>query len=108
LELTGRDLRKLPLEKRKHSLQKLLNKTADNRLRYSKSFDDGENLLAHAEALGLEGIVSKGRARPYRSVRCDWIKVKCSAWREQESWQSVPETPLIDPSPLKLALAPLK
>ena len=82
LELNGRDLRELPLEKRKHSLQKLLNKTADNRLRYSESFDDGEKLLAHAEALGLEGIVSKRRDRPYRSVRCDWVKVKCRAWRE--------------------------
>jgi ATP-dependent DNA ligase len=30
--------------------------------------------------LGLEGIVSKRRDRPYRSVRCDWVKVKCRAW----------------------------
>jgi bifunctional non-homologous end joining protein LigD len=82
LELNGRDLRTLPLTKRKHSLQKLLNKNPDNRLRYSESFDDGEKLLAHSEALGLEGIVSKRRDRPYRSIRCDWIKVKCRAWRE--------------------------
>jgi hypothetical protein len=30
----------------------------------------GEKLLAHAQALGLEGIVSKRRECPYRSVRC--------------------------------------
>jgi bifunctional non-homologous end joining protein LigD len=82
LELNGRDLRGLPLTKRKASLKKLLNKTGDFRLRFSESFDDGVKLLAHAEALGLEGIVSKGRDRPYRSVRCNWIKMKCRAWRE--------------------------
>jgi ATP-dependent DNA ligase len=49
---------------------------------FSDSFDDAEKLLAHAEAIGLEGIVSKRRDRPYRSVRCDWVKVKSRAWRE--------------------------
>jgi ATP-dependent DNA ligase len=34
LELNGRDLRELPLEKRKHSLQKLFNKIADDRMRF--------------------------------------------------------------------------
>jgi bifunctional non-homologous end joining protein LigD len=82
LEFNGRDLRELPLEKRKASLKKLLAKTRDIRLRFSESFDDGEKLLAHAEALGLEGTVSKSRDRPYRSLRCDWIKVKCRAWRK--------------------------
>jgi bifunctional non-homologous end joining protein LigD len=82
MELNGRDLRALPLEKHKHSLQKLFNKNPDNRLRFSESFDDGDKLLAHAEALGLEGIVSKCRDRPYLT-RCDWVKVKCRAWREK-------------------------
>jgi bifunctional non-homologous end joining protein LigD len=82
LEFNGRDLRELPLEKHKLSLEKLLKKSRDTTIRFSASFDDGEKLLAHAEALGLEGIVSKGRERPYRSVRCDWLKVKCRAWRE--------------------------
>jgi bifunctional non-homologous end joining protein LigD len=82
LELNGRDLREEPLMKRKAELKRLLNKTADIRLRYLESFDNAEKLLAHAEALGLEGIVSKRRDRPYRSVRCEWVKVKCRAWRE--------------------------
>jgi ATP-dependent DNA ligase len=81
-ELNGRDLHELPREKLKHSLQKLLNRYPDSRLRYSESFDDGEKLPARAEALGLEGIVSKRRDRPYRSVRRDWVKVKSAAWRD--------------------------
>jgi bifunctional non-homologous end joining protein LigD len=81
LELNGRDLRELPLAKRKHALEKLLKKSHGTTIRFSASFDDGDKLFAHAEALGIEGIVSKRRDRPYRSVRCDWIKVKCRAWR---------------------------
>jgi len=34
-------------------------------------------MFQHARAMGLEGIVSKRRDRPYRSGRSpDWIKVK--------------------------------
>jgi bifunctional non-homologous end joining protein LigD len=51
LEFNGRDLRELPLTKRKHSLEKLLKKSRNTAIRYSASFDDGEKLLAHAEAL---------------------------------------------------------
>jgi ATP-dependent DNA ligase len=37
----------------------------------------GPSMYRHACRLGLEGIVSKRRERPYRSGRCaDWIKVK--------------------------------
>jgi bifunctional non-homologous end joining protein LigD len=45
-------------------------------LRYSEPFDDGLKLLAEADRLGLEGIVSKRRDAPYRSGKqCDWIKI---------------------------------
>jgi len=38
---------------------------------------DGPAMFQHARAMGLEGIVSKRRDRPYRSGRSpDWIKVK--------------------------------
>jgi hypothetical protein len=30
----------------------------------------------------LERIVSKGRDHPCSSHHCDWIKVKCHAWRK--------------------------
>ena len=40
--------------------------------------------------MGLEGIVSKRRDAPYRAgKKCDWIKVKCDAWRtaNRERWR---------------------
>ena len=40
-------------------------------------------LLQVAEKMGLEGIVSKRKAAPYRSwPRADWVKVKTKVWRE--------------------------
>ena len=54
----------------------------DNWLRYSESFDDGTKLLASCERVGLEGIVSKKRDTPYRSGKCDWVKIKCAPWPE--------------------------
>jgi ATP-dependent DNA ligase len=52
-------------------------------LRYSESFEDAGKLLAAADAMQLEGIVSKRRDGKYRSgTRSGWIKVKTAAWRE--------------------------
>jgi hypothetical protein len=52
----------------------------DDRPRYSKEFSDAVKLLATAEKMGLEGIVSKRRNAPYRSgTQKDWVKVN---WRE--------------------------
>jgi ATP-dependent DNA ligase len=45
-------------------------------------FKDGEQLLAECGPRGLEGIVSKRKQAPYRSGKCDWVKVKCAQWRE--------------------------
>jgi bifunctional non-homologous end joining protein LigD len=71
------------LTKRKRALEKNVNKAQDHRLRFSEHFDDGVKLLACAERMGLEGIVSKRRDAPYRSGPADWIKVKSASWREQ-------------------------
>ena len=54
----GRDLRELPLFERKARLEKLILAANANWLQYSESFDDGLELLAAADRLGLEGIVS--------------------------------------------------
>ena len=86
----GRDLRELPLLERKARLEKLIGAANADCLRYSEGFDDGLKLLAAADRLGLEGIVSKRRDAPYRSGKqCDWIKVKCATWREanKERWR---------------------
>src|SRR5262249_40552155 len=75
LHHNGRDLRELPLFERKARLEKLILAANANWLHYSESFDDGLELLAAADRLGLEGgIVSKRRDAPYRSGKqCDWI-----------------------------------
>ncbi len=80
LELNGCDTRKLLLPERKTELQKLLGvRPAGALLRFSEHIEsDGSEVLRHACALGLEGVVSKRIDRPYRSGRSeDWIKVKC-------------------------------
>src|SRR5262245_10717419 len=44
---------------------------------------DAEKLLAEGQKSGLEGIESKKKYATYRSGTCDWIKVKCAQWREE-------------------------
>ncbi len=83
LMLNGRDLRPLPLEKRKAKLSALLAKTTDGALRLSHTFGDGEKLLHAAGQNGLEGIVSKRRMSHYvAGTASGWIKVKTAEWRE--------------------------
>jgi ATP-dependent DNA ligase len=49
-----------------------------------KWFTNGGKLLAAAERMGIEGVVSKIWVNGYRSgPRCDRIKVKCPSWRER-------------------------
>ena len=82
LELNGIDLKPLPLAVRRMKLGTLLKRHAPGSLRYSESFTDPAKLLAECRRLGLEGIVSKRKDQPYRSGKCDWIKVKTAQWRE--------------------------
>jgi bifunctional non-homologous end joining protein LigD len=83
LELDGGDLRNLPLIERRRELAKVLRRSKSDLLRLSASFNDGERLLAIAEQMGLEGIVSKRRDAPYRSgPRSGWVKVKAASRRE--------------------------
>ena len=83
LFLDGEDLRARPLRERKAVLERLL-KRAPAHIHYSEHFDaPGDEVLAHACDVALEGIVSKRADRPYHSGRdLDWIKSKCI--REQE------------------------
>jgi len=74
----GEDLRKLPLHLRKNNLARLLTRPVDGI--FLSDFEKGEigpDLFRHACLMGLEGLVSKHRDRPYRSGRSPhWIKVK--------------------------------
>jgi bifunctional non-homologous end joining protein LigD len=82
LMVNGRDLRTLPLERRKAKLSALLAKTPGDTLRLSHTFRDGEKLLHAAAQNGLEGIVSKQRESVYvAGPASGWIKVKTAEWR---------------------------
>jgi bifunctional non-homologous end joining protein LigD len=78
LALDGEDLRALPLSLRKTNLARLLARRPDGI--FVAPFEQGEigpDLFRAACDLGLEGLVSKRRDRPYRAGRTpDWIKVK--------------------------------
>ena len=84
LYLDGADLRPLPLTGRKEVLAKLIGTKARGPLRLSESLTEpGPALLKHACRLGLEGIIAKRAAAPYRSGRGhDWLKIKCSDRQE--------------------------
>jgi bifunctional non-homologous end joining protein LigD len=54
-------------------------RNCDGGLRLSEHLEDtdGATVFEHACAMGLEGIVTKRRDRPYRSGHCgDWLKIK--------------------------------
>ena len=88
----GNDIRELPLVQRKARLRDILIDVDDERLRYSEEFDDPVKLLAVAEKMGLEGVVSKRKDRPYKSGKlCDWVKVKTPSWREANAgrWENI-------------------
>jgi ATP-dependent DNA ligase len=78
LAMDGDDLRDLPLSMRKANLQRLLARRPDGIL--LSDFEQGEigpDLFRAACQMGLEGMVSKHRDRPYRGGRQKhWIKVK--------------------------------
>jgi ATP-dependent DNA ligase len=62
----------------------------DDRLRYSEEFSDPLKLLATAEKMGLEGIVSKRRNACYRSGTVkNSVKVKSKSWRDanRDRWE---------------------
>jgi ATP-dependent DNA ligase len=72
------DLRKLPLHLRKSNLERLLARRPGGI--FVNPFERGEigpDLFRAACAMGLEGLVSKHRDRPYRAGRSKhWVKVK--------------------------------
>src|SRR5207249_6211110 len=69
------DLRACQLEMRKQLLAKILRQGGAVRL--SDSFDHGISLFQAAAQKGLEGILAKRRACPYREGRSrEWLKIK--------------------------------
>jgi bifunctional non-homologous end joining protein LigD len=77
LHLDGKDLREVPLGKRRQKLRRLVERFNYPLLLFSESFDDPAALLRACEERSMEGIVSKRVDAPYRSGRCtNWVKVK--------------------------------
>jgi bifunctional non-homologous end joining protein LigD len=83
LQLDGEDVRDRPLVERKELLSRLLRSTRPP-LQYSDHVTGrGPSFHARACRMGLEGIISKRAASPYRSGRGrDWLKVKCQRVQE--------------------------
>jgi bifunctional non-homologous end joining protein LigD len=77
IELDGRDLRREPIEQRKHLLAKLV-RGPDPAIVLNEHYEgDGEVVFQHACKLGCEGIVSKRLGSTYRSGRSPhWLKIK--------------------------------
>jgi bifunctional non-homologous end joining protein LigD len=81
----GYDLTPATLIERKRVLAQILAELpTGSPVRYSEHLEtDGPTMFEHAGRLGLEGIVSKRRDRPYGSGRTeDWLKSKCVARQE--------------------------
>ena len=84
----GRDLRTLPLEVRRATLQRVLERgwetAPSDSVRFSEVFEAApQSVLASACKLGLEGVIGKRRNSIYRSGRsADWIKLKCGQRQE--------------------------
>jgi bifunctional non-homologous end joining protein LigD len=82
LRLDGRDVRDLPLRKRKAELRRAL--SFHGPVRYTPHRNErGEEMFAEACRKGLEGIIAKRADSPYRATRSsDWRKLKCHAEQE--------------------------
>ncbi len=79
LACEGYDLRPLPLAARREALLEVMAAAAAGAvLRCGEAVEQrGEDLWAAVAALGLEGIVAKRAASPYRAGRsADWLKVR--------------------------------
>jgi bifunctional non-homologous end joining protein LigD len=74
IELEGEDLRRKPIEDRKHKLSRLV-RTPRPGIVINEHYDGHGD--EHACKLGCEGIVSKRLGSPYHSGRSPhWVKVK--------------------------------
>lgn len=84
----GRDLRQLPLLKRKERLHKLIPQQTP-RLQYvSYIMTRGEDLFREAVAMGMEGVIGKRAESSYKGGRSkDWLKMKRAGYHD--GWNRV-------------------
>lgn len=78
LHLDGEDLRERPLVARKAALKELLADGPANFVFVEHLAGDANDVIDHACALGLEGIIAKRAGAAYRSGESEtWLKLKC-------------------------------
>lgn len=83
LSLDGKDMRDIPLLKRKEALENLLRNAPPPLLYSCHVKGGGEESLAAACGAGMEGIVGKKPDSVYSGKRNgDWIKIKCGMRQE--------------------------
>jgi bifunctional non-homologous end joining protein LigD len=87
LWVTGRDLRGLPLVRRKRALTGLIPATTTVLSQVFSIERRGRDLFDAAERLDLEGIVAKRKADPYRPETV-WYKIKSRTYTPGEGrWE---------------------
>jgi bifunctional non-homologous end joining protein LigD len=79
LYLDGQDLRRAALVDRKQALSELLRNAPTGPIQYVDHIEGtAEAFFGECQRLGLEGIISKRKDRPYREGRSqEWLKSKC-------------------------------
>ena len=82
LYLDGADLRRVPLEQRKQTLQSII--ANSDLIHFSDHYPEkGLSLFDAAQQRGLEGIVAKKRNSLYEEKRTrDWLKIKITATQD--------------------------
>ncbi|WP_373991814.1 DNA ligase D [Duganella sp. BuS-21] len=80
----GHDLRDTPLEERRAILEKVMEKRANDTVRFSTALAaPPEEMIVAACQMGLEGIIGKRRDSRYTARRTGaWIKLKCGQRQE--------------------------
>ncbi len=84
LWLNGKDLRGLPLTKRRRELERLLPATSPVLSHTMSVPGEGRALFGAVQRLDLEGIVAKRAADPY-DPKSVWFKVKNRLYSQQEN-----------------------
>jgi ATP dependent DNA ligase-like protein len=83
LWLNGRDLRRLPLTRRKQRLERLTGTATPVLSRVFAVEARGRDMLGALQQLDLEGIVAKRKADPY-GLKTSWYKIKNQACTQAE------------------------
>ena len=87
LWVNGKDLRTLPLTRRKRALHRLVPATTTVVSQVFSIEERGRDMFAAAERLDLEGIVAKRKADPY-GPETVWLKIKSRTYTQGEGrWE---------------------